>query len=177
MALQIPAPNTGKEYAIFFTAAERMVNRAFMNRWLAATLATAPALVIGTGSAAKVKLTNATNIILAGVPQTEIAAAVEAELAGTTLAAAEKCKWLVYITGGVITALQGPIISTTIVAEPELPSLPASSVCLGYVLVVNATNPFIPGTTLLSAAGVTDTFVDLMWPDSGPTALIEAGSA
>jgi hypothetical protein len=34
-------------------------------------------------------------------------------------------------------------------------------VCTGYVKLVNATNAFIIGTTLMSAAGVTDTFVEL----------------
>lgn len=176
MAEQIPEPDSGLAYAHFFTAAQLMQNRAYMNRWLAATLATAPELVIGTGSAAKVKLTNATDIILKGVPQTQIAASVEATLSGTTLAALEQCKFLIYITAGAIAALQGPIVAST-ADEPDLPALPADSVCLGYALVVNVTNPFIPGTTELGAAGVTDTFVDLMWPDSGPTALAEVGSA
>jgi len=34
-------------------------------------------------------------------------------------------------------------------------------VCTGYAKLVNATNAFIIGTTLMSAAGVTDTFVEL----------------
>ena len=50
--------------------------------------------------------------------------------------------------------------------EPDLPGLPDNSICLGYVLIVNVTNAFVLGTTLLSAAGVTDTYVDLVWPDS-----------
>lgn len=34
-------------------------------------------------------------------------------------------------------------------------------VCTGYVKLVNVTNAFVIGTTLLSAAGVTDTYVEL----------------
>jgi hypothetical protein len=34
-------------------------------------------------------------------------------------------------------------------------------VCTGYAKLTNSTNPFIIGTTLLSAAGVVDTFVEL----------------
>ena len=34
-------------------------------------------------------------------------------------------------------------------------------VCTGYAKLVNVTNAFVIGTTLLSAAGVTDTFVEL----------------
>jgi hypothetical protein len=34
-------------------------------------------------------------------------------------------------------------------------------VCTGYCKLTNSTNPFIIGTTLLSAAGVVDTFVEL----------------
>jgi hypothetical protein len=34
-------------------------------------------------------------------------------------------------------------------------------VCTGYTKLTNSTNPFIIGTTLLSAAGVVDTFVEL----------------
>jgi len=34
-------------------------------------------------------------------------------------------------------------------------------ICTGYAKLTNSTNPFIIGTTLLSAAGVVDTFVEL----------------
>jgi hypothetical protein len=34
-------------------------------------------------------------------------------------------------------------------------------VCTGYAKLTNSTNPFVIGTTLLSAAGVVDTFVEL----------------
>ena len=39
--------------------------------------------------------------------------------------------------------------------------VPAKYVAVGIIKVVNATNPFIPGTTLWNAAGVTTTTVDL----------------
>lgn len=42
---------------------------------------------------------------------------------------------------------------------------PDGTVICGVLSIVNATNPFIPGTTLLNAAGVTDTYID--GPDQG----------
>jgi hypothetical protein len=41
---------------------------------------------------------------------------------------------------------------------PALP--PAGTVIVGVLSIVNVTNVFVPGTTLLSAAGVTDTYRD-----------------
>lgn len=48
------------------------------------------------------------------------------------------------------------------------PDTPAGDVPLGYVKIVNASgSDFTPGTTELSAAGITDTYVDLVFSPVG----------
>lgn len=177
MATQIPASDSSKQPGSFFSSTMRLQNRAYLNRWTMATVATAPALVRGTGSAAKLKVTNAVDYIRAGEPKTQIGAGGEIVLTGSTMAALTQCKYLAYISAaGALAVARSEVVAST-AAEPDLPGLPVGCVCLGYLKIVNVTNAFIPGTTLLSAAGVTDTYKDLIWPDSGPAMLDTAGSA
>ena|SRR3990167_205194 len=151
--------------------------RYMLNHWTMGTVAAAPALTIGTGSAAKVKIANAIDYIRAGEPQTQEAAAQEVVLTGSDMAIDTQCKYLVYIDADGSPAVARSEVVAETADEPDLPALPAGGICLGYLKIVNTTNAFVPGTTLLSAAGVTDTYKDLRWPDSGLSAFSIAGTA
>lgn len=50
---------------------------------------------------------------------------------------------------------------TSYVGDGSIPDVPAGVTPFGVVKIVNATNPFILGTTLLGAAGVTALFFDV----------------
>jgi len=79
-------------------------------------------------------------------------------LTGATFAAGLTNKWLLLVdAAGVASVVIGTPAATA--AAVVLPALPVSKAVFGVLTVVNATNPFIPGTTLLGAAGVTATYV------------------
>lgn len=84
-------------------------------------------------------------------------------LTGATFAAGLANKWVLLVdsVGAASVAVGTPAATAAAVV---LPAIPASKAVFGVLTVVNATNPFIPGTTLLSAAGVTDTYVQGMDP-------------
>lgn len=177
MATQIPTADSQKQYPLLNSATLALVVRAFMNRWFPTVTNTGPGLVIGTGSAAKVKFTNAVDYIKAGVLQTPIAANAEAVLSGDVIPISSAALFLIYInSSGTQVGIRGAEVAAT--ATPEAPGVPAGGVPVGWCKVVtDATHTFTPGTTLLSAAGITDTYGDWMWPTSGPAALSETGSA
>jgi hypothetical protein len=77
-----------------------------------------------------------------------------------TLAKGESCAFSVLLdNAGVFTVMQGDVVSagypTPVSASNE------GKAIVGAIKVVNATNPFIPGTTNFTATGVTTTFVNL----------------
>lgn len=77
----------------------------------------------------------------------------------TSLAAGQLCAFLILVdpaSANAISGLQGPIVN---VGDPApLPAVPDNRVVIGAIKVSNVTNPFIPGTTALTAAGVTTTY-------------------
>lgn len=83
-----------------------------------------------------------------------------------TLAAGESCAFGIFVdSAGAVTYAQGPIVQNGLPCPVPMPPAGFSSVgaaggkvIVGALKVANTTNPFIPGTTLLSAAGVTDTY-------------------
>ena len=52
-------------------------------------------------------------------------------------------------------------VGASFVGDGSMPDVPAGFTIFGIVKIVNATNPFILGTTLLGAAGVTATYFDV----------------
>jgi hypothetical protein len=109
------------------------------NGVLSTTVATLPLCARAT-TASKVKTTNATVLKEAGIAVALGATDNFWTLTGANIAAGFFRRYLLLDTAGVAS-----VQATAIV---------------GILTIQNATNPFIPGTTLLSAAGVTDTYID-----------------
>lgn len=77
-----------------------------------------------------------------------------------TLAAGQSCAFAVILdTAGTFTVAQGDIVAAGQVTP--VPAPPAGKAIVGAIKVSNVTNPFIPGTTAFSAAGVTTTYINL----------------
>ena len=77
-----------------------------------------------------------------------------------TLAAGQSCSFAVFLdASGNFTVAQGDIVDTGLATSVR--PAPAGKCIVGAIKIANATNPFIPGTTALSAAGVTATYVNL----------------
>lgn len=125
-----------------------------------------PVLAISAGASALAKTTNAFNYTVGGSVFTKAAGNIT--LAGTTMAAGTQSIFSVYIDNlGNYTVRQGNTsLSTVALTSADLPTQPTVTTTnnvntvLGYTFVgllhiVNATNPFIPGTTALDATGVT----------------------
>jgi hypothetical protein len=76
-----------------------------------------------------------------------------------TLAAGQACTFAVITdSAGTKTIVQGPIVAA---GDPTpVGAVPSDKVLVGVAKVVNVTNPFIPGTTAFSAAGVTTTYLN-----------------
>lgn len=77
-----------------------------------------------------------------------------------TLAAGQACSFLVVVdSANALTAVQGPVQTA---GDPcPVAPVPNNRIAIGAFKVVNVTNPFIPGTTALNAAGVTTTYFNL----------------
>jgi hypothetical protein len=77
-----------------------------------------------------------------------------------TLAAGQSCAFAIILdTAGTFTVMQGDLVPNGSLCP--VPQAPAGKAIVGAIKVVNATNPFIPATTLFSAAGVTTTYRNL----------------
>lgn len=79
-----------------------------------------------------------------------------------TLAAGESCAFLIVVdpaNSSAVYGVQGAVVPS---GDPcPVPAVPQGLVAIGAVRVRNVTNPFIPGTTSLAAAGVTATYFNL----------------
>lgn len=95
-----------------------------------------------------------------------------------TLAAGESCAFAIFLDqAGAVTYAQGPVVQAGQLCPVPFPPSGVTSLSsatgygkaiIGALKVVNTTNPFIPGTTLLSAAGVTDTYFNFSTHPGGP---------
>lgn len=126
-----------------------------------------PSLVIGTSSAADIRSNATVNYVRDGVQRSlsagEVAVPANAAMAGDSVA--RKVRVLVYINGSdALAAVAGtPVLST---ATLTTPALPAGGVQLGYVDIASTGSAvFTPDTTLLSAAHITDTYVNAPVPE------------
>ena len=116
---------------------------------------------------ATVKTANTATYIVDGIHAAKTATDNVAIPAGTVIPISSYCKFLVSLdVSGNFTVTQGTYASTS--AGAVLPDCPASNTPIGYFLIAtDATHPYTPGTTDNSAAGITDTYVDLgCMPDS-----------
>lgn len=80
----------------------------------------------------------------------------------TTLAQNQACLFGVWINGsGTVSTSQGPIVSA---GDPcPVPGAPAANVTLvGLIKVTTGATTFVPGTTDLGAANITDAYYDCM---------------
>lgn len=77
-----------------------------------------------------------------------------------TLAAGQSCAFAILLdTAGAFTVMQGDIVAAG--ALCPVPVAPLNRAIVGAIKVSNVTNPFVPGTTLFGASGVTTTYVNL----------------
>lgn len=119
-------------------------------------------LAIGTSSAAAVKIANTTTYAIDGIIYSKTTA--EIAFTDTTVQAASTyCKYLLSLdSSGTGTLTNGTPASTA--AAALLPDCPDDETPIGYVLVATAAGyTFTPATTELSATGITDTYVNLMF--------------
>lgn len=84
-----------------------------------------------------------------------------------TLAAGQSCAFTVLLdTAGAFTVVQGDIVDNGLSTPVRVG--PSNKAVVGVIKVANATNPFVPGTTAFSAAGVTTTYINLSQHPGGP---------
>jgi hypothetical protein len=123
------------------------------NGLIASTIATQPACATAPVTS-KVKTTNATVLKENGIAVALAATDNFWTLTGSTFAAGLFRRYLLLDTAGVASVQASSDAATKALCTwNNLPALGTSIV--GILTIQNATNPFIPGTTLLGAAGVT----------------------
>lgn len=124
---------------------------------------TAPTLAIGTFSEAAVANSSFKYMGQDGRIRTK--AASETALSGDDVPVSKYGAWLLEIDDdGTITAQEADDNVTgydsAALAIDGLPGVTSGCICMGFVTAINTAGAFVPGTTLLSAAGVTDTYTD-----------------
>lgn len=137
-----------------------LMRRTLLNRAL-----TAGGLAEGT-NAATIKTANTVTYLADGVFKSKGATDNIAIPAGTTLADGEFCKFLVSLQAdGTPVVTQG--VPAASAALALLPAVPADEAPISYFQIETSGATYIPGTTDNGAGTVTDTYVDIAWPDSG----------
>ena len=137
----------------------------------------AAGLVIGSGDAAKIKIANTVTFINQGLFKSKTTAeTVFGATAATTVPVSSFTKYLVTLNAsGTPKVTEGNNAVSAVLAL--LPAVPANETPIGYCQVeTDGTGTFVPDTDDLSDAAVTDTYVDLPWPDSGVDALVALGA-
>lgn len=131
-----------------------------LNGLASTTIATTPAVAIAT-TASKVKTTNATVLRNAGVLNALAASDDFWTLTGGVLAVSSFRRYLLLCDASDTATVLASDDATT-AAACRWVSLPDNGVAIVGILTVatDASTTFTPGTTLLSAAGITDTYVD-----------------
>jgi len=125
---------------------------------------TAPGLAIGVSDTAKVK--SSTFVYKTNDSDyTYNAAAAETALSGDTIPQSKYGAWRLEIDAdGTISIVEADDNATGYpTAAQAIQGLAIEScenACMGFVTVINTSGTFIPGTTSLSASGVTDTYTD-----------------
>ncbi len=118
-------------------------------------------LTIG-GTATKIKTATAVSFCIDGVAYIKAATDNITITAGlATQPISTFCKYLVsIIADGTVVVTKGNDGTTAALAL--VPDMPADNAPLGYFqIATNGSTTFVPATTSLAAAGITDTYVDL----------------
>ena len=123
-------------------------------------LLTSGGLAIGTASAAAVKVSNTIHALVGGVLVT--AAGAEVALTGIDIADGTTNVVGIFVNAaGTLSAVAGTAGATLAAVVP--PQANATRALVGYVVIANASgDEFDGGTTLLSAANVTDTYINTL---------------
>ena len=159
---------------IQYNKLETFVEWMRLNRpaWQVATAAVAPPVVARAGTASKVKTTATTQMFVGGIVLSLTATDNLWTLTGGNLAAGSVRRYLLLWDGTSATTVVSvqqcsadQVIanfanSAAALAACRFNQVPAGLAVVGILSIVNLTNAFVPGTTLLSATGVTDTYVD-----------------
>jgi hypothetical protein len=121
-------------------------------------------LAIGTTSASAVKNGNAFQYNIGGNAYPE-AADTETELSGSTIPQSKYGAWRLEINTDGTVSIQAASdnatgYATVGLAVQGLPNEDSTKAAMGYVTAINTSGTFVPGTTELSAAGVTATYTD-----------------
>jgi hypothetical protein len=152
------SPFVGQSVRAQYNALVSSFNYFMMNGVLSTTVATQPVCATATVTS-KVKTTNATVLKESGVAVALGASDNFWTLTGANLAAGFFRRYLLLDTAGVASVLGSSDAATK--AACTWGALPADGTSIvGILTIQNVTNPFIPGTTLLGAAGVTATYID-----------------
>lgn len=132
-----------------------------LNRIISATAATYPVVDIG-GTATKVKTTNATVLLTAGAVNALAATDNFWTLTGGVLAASSWRRYLLLVDAADAATVLASDDSTVSAAACRWHTLPDNGYTIVGILTVatNSSTTFTPDSTNLSAAGVTDTYVD-----------------
>lgn len=173
-AIDKNAPFTNDATRAMLNALVKDVNYLLYNRpaWQVAAAAVAPPVVATATVTSQVKTTATTQLFLNGVPKSLTATDNLWTLTGGNLAAGSVRAYLLLWDGTSATTVVTVQASNDLVAAnfgsvalalaalrfSALP--PTGTGIVGILNISNVTNPFIPGTTLLGAAGVTATYVD-----------------
>ncbi len=138
--------------------------------WNVSTAAVAPPVCATATTTSKVKTTNTTQMFINGVVLSLTGTDNLWTLTGGNLAAGFVRRYLLLWDGTsattVVTVQQCTAdvaigsSSATALAACRFLEPPAAVGIVGILSIVNTTNPFVPGTTLLGATGVTATYVD-----------------
>lgn len=115
----------------------------------------------------KLQIVNAIEYVINGVFYAKAATDNIDLTAADEQAISTFCKYLVSIdSAGTVSTTKGNDVSSA--ADTKLPILPADQSAIGYIQVAtDGVTTFTAGTTALDAAGITDTYVDLMAVNSG----------
>jgi hypothetical protein len=128
-------------------------------------------LTIGSVAPEKIKAANSVTYLNDGLLYTTTTFETTfGATAATTVPISSFTKYLVTLKAGTPKVTEGNNAASAALAL--LPAVPAGEAPIGYLQVAtSAGGEFIPDTTSLADAAVTDTYVDLAWPDSGVDAL------
>jgi hypothetical protein len=123
----------------------------------------APTLVIGVVSAASVK--NSAFNYMGSDGRVRTKAAAETALSGDDVPESKYGAWLLEIDDDGTIAVQeaddnATGYDTAALAIDGLPATSSDYIAMGFVTAISTSGAFTPGTTLLSAAAVTDTYTD-----------------
>jgi len=142
--------------------------------WFRNHILSLPGLVIGTTSAAAVKIANTTNYLSAGFGKSKATAEIAFTAgAASNIANGQEQVFMLQLDGSgnglLIPSQYGPTTGAGTCPLPELPS--DGLTCIGYCRIFcGGASTFTAATTLLSATGLTVTYYDgAAFPQSGLT--------